>query len=211
VLRAWVLLVTIVSPLISLLGCDVALIALLLTNNKSSKSSSPAAAAPDITYALYVANFASPAAAMTEQGVLDSDANGGNPSPATWTFIGRGTVTEIWGGLPANMNAALIQGPLTQVYNIDNFERLDANDAVVEVPTSTNVYVNRNVGPALAASGPVDGMAATTNITDPAHIPCIFALFTQPISTLRVRIWGTAQTSGDCVWSNHDKLANTDT
>jgi hypothetical protein len=188
----------------------VALIALLLANNKNSKSSSPAAAAPDLTYALYVANFATPAAAATEATNLNT--NGGNPTSPPWTFVGTATATEIWNALPANMNAAMIRGPLTQVYNIDTFESLDAKGAVIEVPTAANVYANSTVSAPLSnASGMLDGVPVTTVITDPAHIPCVFALFTQSFTSLRVRIWGAAQASGDCVWSNHDELANTDT
>jgi hypothetical protein len=198
------------SPLCSLLGCDVALIALLFANNKNSKSSSPAAAAPDTTYTLYVANFATPAAAAAEATNLNT--NGGNPTSPPWTIVGSATATEIWNALPPSMNAAMIRGPLTQVYNIDTFESLDANDAVIEVPTAGNVYANSTVSVPLSnASGMLDGVAVTTLITDPAHIPCVFALFTHPLTSLRVRIWGAAQTSGDCVWSNHDELANTDT
>jgi hypothetical protein len=195
-------------------GCDLVVTYFLIQNQTKSKSSSASSAspAPDLSYNLYVANFASPGAAATEEANLDT--NGGIPNPAVWTHVGSNTATFIWKGIPANMNAALIQGPLTLVYNIDNFERLDANQAVVEVPTSTNVYANSAISattPKANASGPVDGVPVTTKITDPAHLPCVFALFTQNITTLRVRIWGASQASGDCVWSNQQALANTDT
>jgi hypothetical protein len=109
------------------------------------------------------------------------------------------------------VNAVLIQGPLTQVYNIDAFESLDANGAVVEVPTSSNVYSNSTVTSKGSAAGMLDGKAAVTVITDPTHTPCIFALFTQSVTSVRLRIWGATQASGDCVWSNDHELAGTNT
>lgn len=189
-----------------LIGCDVAVVAVLASRSKSSGSST--APAPDLSYELYVANFANPAAAAAEQGKLQ--ANGGNPSSATWTFVGRATATTIWTTIPAGNNSALIQGPLTQVYNIDAFERLNANKAVVEVPIVANIFSNQAIVSPASAGDRLDGQAATTDITNPAHIPCIFAFFTQNIGLLRVRIWGANQTSGDCVWSNKHELANAD-
>jgi hypothetical protein len=195
--------------LLGLPGCDIALGVYFATKKKSSTSQSLPPSTPSVSYTLYVANFASPAAAAAEKTNLDSDANGGNPNPATWTLLGQGSATSVW-PISGNMNAILVQGPLTQVYNIDTFERLDANGAVVEVPTSANIYFNRNVTNPTNASGMLDGVPATTVTTDPAHIPCIFALFTQSITSARIRIWGANQTSGDCVWSNHHELAGTD-
>jgi hypothetical protein len=195
------------SLLSGLLGCDVAVVAALASKKKSG-SSSNAAPAVDLSFALYVANFVTPAAASAERTNLQN--NGGNPSGATWTFVGRATSTTIWDSIPAGNNAALIQGPLTQVYNIDAFERLNSNRAVVEVPTLANVFANQTVTNPNKAADRMDGSAATTDITDATHVPCIFALFTQNIGLLRVRIWGTDQTSGDCLWSNHHELVNSD-
>lgn len=211
--RTVALLGAVFALLLTLPGCDVGVAVYALTrSNKSSSSGPPSSPPVDRSYALFVANFASPAAAATEATNLNT--NGGQPDRTTWTFVGTATATQIWTGLPANMNTALIQGPLTQVYNIDTFERLDANDAVVEVPTSTNVFANSAISgttPIANASGPLDGVPVTTITTDPTHFPCVLAFFTQNIASLRVRIWGASQTSGDCVWSNHDELAGTDT
>ena len=212
--RRWLGILIVLCFLSSLPGCDVILpIVYFESQNKkkSNNSSSTTPPPPDVSYSVYVANFASPTTAATEKGVLDSDANGGNPSLATWTLLGQGSATSVWTAIPASMNAVLVQCPLTQVYNIDTFERLDLNGAVVEVPTLANIYFNRNVTNPGNASGMLDGVTATTVITDPAHIPCVFALFTQSVSSVRVRLWGPSQASGDCVWSNHHELANTDT
>jgi hypothetical protein len=204
--RAQVVLSVLALTLLSgLVGCDVAVVAILATKGKKSNSTSTPPP-PDLSYALWVANFASPAAAAAEAGNLDS--NGGNPSSAIWHFVGRGTQTQIWSGLLAGNNTVLIQGPLTQAYNIDTFERLDANGAVVEVPTSSNVYANSTVNSKASAAGVMDGKQAVTVTTDPTHIPCIFALFTQPLNSVRIRLWGASQTSGDCVWFAHEELSN---
>jgi YD repeat-containing protein len=200
------------SPLLQ--GCDITIFALAeegVFSKKSSKSSSSTTTPPppDLSYALYVGNFSTPTLASNEATNLTN--NGGNPSSPPWTFVGRGTATKIWGSLPPGMNAVLIQGPLTQVYSIDTFERLDANDAVIEVPTSTNVYANSAVSGTLSnGSGMMDGLVVTTVITDPAHSPCVFALFSQSVTSVRVRLWGAAQASGDCVWSSRHELSNTD-
>lgn len=195
-------------------GCDVVFVVLAaegkFSKKKSDDNSSTAPAPPDVSYAVYVGNFATPSDASTEQGVLDSDANGGNPSASTWQFLGRRSATSSWTTIPGGMNAVLIQGPLTRLYNIDAFERLDANGAVVEVPSAAGIYNNRTITSPSNASGMLDGVASATVISDPAHIPCIFARFTQPISAMRIRIWGPNQTSGDCVWTNAHSLANAD-
>ncbi|HLY10056.1 MAG TPA: hypothetical protein VKW04_12185 [Planctomycetota bacterium] len=201
--------VSVLTLLSGLLGCDVAVVAVLATRTKSRNNSNSGTPTIDLSYGLYVANFATPALAANEAVTLNT--NGGNPSAATWTLVGRGTATEVWRSIPAGKNAALIQGPLNQVYNIDTFESLDAAGAVIEVPSASNVYANSAVpAPFTPASGTVDGLAVATKITDPAHIPCIFALFTQQITSLRVRIWGANQTMGDCVWSNHHELGGAD-
>lgn len=84
------LLLVSVTPLLQ--GCDIVFVVLAadgVFSKKSSKSSSSSPPPPpNVSYSVYVANFASPTAANTEKGNLDSDANGGNPSAATWTLLG---------------------------------------------------------------------------------------------------------------------------
>src|SRR5581483_4987744 len=199
----------VMTPLLQ--GCDVfvVLYAAGAFSSKKKSSTSTTPPPPDISYSVYVANFGSPTAAGNEAANLNT--NGGNPSLATWTPLGQGSATSVW-TIPASMNAILVQGPLTQVYNIDAFESLDSKGAVIEVPTLSNVYANSAISSASIpnAAGMVDGLAAVTVTTDPTHIPCLFALFTQSISSVRIRICGSIQAPGDCVWSGHHELGGTD-
>ena len=205
-----VLSVSLVTLLSGLLGCDVAVVAILAARGNKKNNSTSTPPPPDLSYALWVANFATPADATAAATALTT--NGGNPSNPPWSFVGQATATQIWKGLPAGKNSILIQGPLTQAYNIDTFESLDANDAVVEVPLSTNVYANSAVDTAATplknGSGMLDGVPVTTLITDSAHTPCVFALFSKSVSSARVRLWGASQAAGDCVWTAHQELTN---
>ncbi len=180
-----------------LLGCDVALVAVLVSKNKS-KSSSNAAPAPNVSFNLWVAELGAVTGAA-EQVTLQG--NHGDPD-AKWTLLGSSTSsgeytmpTPTAGGF----DAILIQATANQVYEIDAFEIIDATGTTIATPTT--VFNGNTTGALSLAQGPPDGLGLVTAAT-PTDRAFVFMKHSAPITKFRVNLWRpNLRSSGDVEWA----------
>jgi hypothetical protein len=192
----------VISVLISLLvllpGCDVALATILLTRSSKKSSSTPLAPPPpDTRYFVYGATLTA-GTEPTEQAAIKSA--GGTPG-SNWTLLGGATATADF-NFPAGMNAVLVQVSDVQAYNIDAIEGHDVSDHVVSTFTTTNF--SDQVTNTTNIAGFPDGLVANAQATatQKAFIFQILPASATAVVTVRVFIVGNPGTraSGDVNW-----------
>lgn len=194
------LLLTLLS---GLLGCDVAVVALLASKGGSSSSKSPAAFTPDVTFRLWVAELGG-AAGTVQEGLIRT--NNGDPDPGTWTQIPVGTTSgEFTMPTPATtgFNAILIQATDAQVYEIDAIEVIDATGTTTETAAAGTTFGSANlVADFSKAQGAPNGVGLATLAT-PTERSFVFFKRTAAITTFRINLWrqGASRSSGDVEWA----------
>jgi hypothetical protein len=189
--------VLVLTLLSGLLGCDVAVVAILASrNNKKSTNSTPPP--PDTRYFVYGATLTGGTEA-TEKGNIV--AAGGNPG-GNWTLLGGGTATADF-PFSTGMNAVLVQTTLNQAYDIDAVEGHDASDNIVSTFTTTNfsdqVTNTNNI------AGFPDGTVSTAQATSTQNA-FIFQILPASATTVKaVRVFispnGGTRASGDPNWN----------
>jgi hypothetical protein len=183
-----------------LLGCDVALVAVLASRSKS-KSSSAASPAPNVSFNLWVAELGA-ITGVAEQGTLQG--NHGDPD-AKWTLLASATSSGEYTMPPptaGGFDAILIQATDVQVYEVDAFEIIDATGTTLQTAAGATIFSSLDVVPTiLDAQGPPNGKGALTAATSTDR-SFIFMKRATPITTFRVNLWRPAlRSSGDVEWA----------
>jgi len=185
-------------------GCDVAVVALLASKSKG-KSSSSAAAAPNVSFNLWVAELGAVTGAA-EQTTLQG--NHGDPD-AKWTLLSSGTSSGEFTMPPptaGGFDAILIQATDLQVYEVDAFEILDSTGTTIATPSA--VFSGSTTGALSLAQGPPDGAGLVTAATSTDRA-FVFMKHGAPITKFRVNLWRpNLRSSGDVEWARTLTRAN---
>lgn len=189
--------------LVSLAGCDVAVVGLLASRSSKSSSSSSVAAPPDLSYKIWVATIADIDAEITAL-----SAPGAQPATPLWfQALSNGTASaEVDLAVtvpPGAVDTVLIQCPKGQAYEVDAIELLGTGDIVPATAAGANLRSNHFATPAEAAGFP-NGVTALSGV--PAandDFAYLLVRFATPLSRFRVSIWTPANgpARGDVVYS----------
>ncbi|MBV8879018.1 MAG: hypothetical protein JO332_03535 [Planctomycetaceae bacterium] len=185
-----------------LLGCDVAVVA-LLASKSGSKSKNSGRAAPDVTFRLWAAELGGITGASEQATIL---ANHGDPDPARWTQLDATTTSGEY-AMPTptagGFNAVLVQATVNQVYEIDAFEVLDGSGTTTSTPSTVFGGNVDAVAGLSRAQGPPDGVGTLTAATDTDR-SFVMMKSGSAITKFRINLWqkNAARVSGDVEWVN---------
>jgi len=193
-----------VSLLSGLLGCDVAVVAVLMSRKSGSSKTPAAAPGPNLSFNLWVAELGGIAGA-TEQGTID--ANNGDPDPIKWTLLASATTSGEYTMPPptaGGFDSILIQATVNQIYEVDSIEIIDSTGTTIQTADASTTFCNSEITPLLLtdAQGPPDGKGTLTTATSTKR-SFIFMKRATPITTFRVNLWqqNGVRISGDAQWT----------
>lgn len=191
------------SLLSGLLGCDVAVVALLASKNGGgSKNSAPPA--PDVSFRLWVAELGAVTGAAEQATLIAAN---GDPD-GKWTQLDSPTTSGDY-TMPAptagGFDAILIQATENQVYEIDAIEILDATGTTIQTAAGATTFCSPDIlaPELLKAQGPPNGVGTLTAATPTAR-SFLFMKRASPITRFRINLWRLAapRISGDVEWAS---------